>query len=184
MTIRWQCTNVLKANSQSTAIDKCHVCLGVTSAEKGSLQKWPVYGDIWGRFLPWPISCLANATTNTMQKVSAIAQPLQHYKHHVVMVTNMEYGKVVCKSRKRNISDNSATTVTNGRRPSLPKPIKNTKLSLQYGLGEIIFLAEFAWCVKSKVHNSNSSSSASRNFLTSIKQVIASSILPQNNLWV
>ena len=104
MTIRWRCTKVLKANSQSAAIDKCHVCLGVTSAEKGSLQKWPVYGDIWGRFLPWPISCLANATTNTMQKVSAIAQPLQHYKHHVVMVTNMEYGKVVCKSRKRNIS--------------------------------------------------------------------------------
>ena len=70
-------------------------------------------------------------------------------------------------------------TLSNGRRPSLPKPIKNTNVSLQYGLGEIIFLAEFAWCVKSKVHNSNSSSSASRNFLTSIKQVISSSILPK-----
>ena len=41
------------------------------------------------------------------------------------------------------------------------------------------FWAEFVWCVKSKVHNSNSSSSASRNFLTSIKQVISSSILPK-----
>ena len=131
--IRWQCTKVLKANSQSAAIDKCHVCLGVTSAEKGSLQKWPVYGDIWGRFLPWPISCLANATTNTMQKV---AQPLQHYKHHVVMVTNMEYDKVVCKSRKRNISDNSVRWTTF---IIIPKPIKNTNFSLQYGVGEIIF---------------------------------------------
>ena len=175
MTIRWQCTNVLKANSQSAAIDKCHVCLGVTSAEKGSLQKWPVYGDIWGRFLPWPISCLANATTNTMQKVSAIAQPLQHYKHHIVMVTNMEYGKVVCKSRKRNISDNSVQWTTS----IITQANQKHKTFTTIWPGWNYFLAEFAWCVKSKVHNSNSSSSASRNFLTSIKQVISSSILPK-----
>ena len=39
---------------------------------------------------------------------------------------------------------------------------------------------EEVWCGKGKVHNSNSSSSAKRNFLTSIKQVISSSILPEN----
>ena len=138
--IRWQCTKVLKANSQSAAIDKCHVCLGVTSAEKGSLQKWPVYGDIWGRFLPWPISCLANATTNTMQKVSAIAQPqwLNHCNITNIMLwwwQTWNMAKLCAKAGNAIFQ----ITLSNGRRPSLPKPIKSTKLSLQYGVGEIIF---------------------------------------------
>ena len=63
--------------------------------------------------------------------------------------------------------------------PLLVTPFKH--MCRKYGPGENAqAVEEEVWCGKGKVHNSNSSSSAKRNFLTSIKQVISSSILPEN----